>query len=55
MRCSICDSKKNIQFIFQHWHCGKCIEVIKDTIGHQRDDEQVESLEEYLEELKTEV
>lgn len=37
MKCSICDREATL-FIFHHWHCPVCVQIIQETIGRDEDD-----------------
>lgn len=38
MRCSICDRKES-KYIYGHYHCSECEEVITQTIGNISDED----------------
>lgn len=38
MRCSICDAKKS-RYVFGHFHCARCEEIIRVTIGKLNKDD----------------
>lgn len=41
MRCSICE-RDDAKFIYGHWHCGKCENIIRTTIGRYTEEDMVD-------------